>query len=453
MTLTDHKQSISIIVLAAGEGTRMKSSLPKVLHPIGGRAMLGHVLAVGQALEPVHTGLVLAPGMDKVKSFARDTAPGLQFFTQQPALGTAHAVLAARDMLEGLTGDVVILYGDTPLIRSETLQEMIRTRREASAGVVVLGFEADDPGAYGRLVLEPSGALSAIVEAGEADDETRAITFCNSGVVLVDATILLDLLDAVDNNNAKQEYYLTDIIAIARKKGIACAAVEADEREVLGVNSRAELALAEIIFQDRMRQAALDHGVSLNDPSSVYFSYDTELDRDVIVAPQVVFGPGVRVGEGAIINAFSHIEGATIAAHARIGPFARLRPGAKIGEDVHIGNFVEVKKSEIEAGAKINHLSYIGDAFVGAKANIGAGTITCNYDGFNKHHTHIGKGVSIGSNNSLVAPVTIGDGAYTGSGSVIRKDVENDSLALNDSKQKSFPQWAVKFRKRISNQK
>ncbi len=250
------------------------------------------------------------------------------------------------------------------------------------------------------------------------------------------------------NNNASQHYSLTDIIAIARERGFSCAAVKADESEVLGVNSRAELAQAETIYQDRMRRAALDRGVSLKDPTTVYFSYDTELASDVTVGPHVVFGPGVRVGTGAAINAFSHIEGATIAAHARIGPFARLRPGAEIGEEVHIGNFVEVKKSVIEEGAKVNHLTYIGDAFIGAKANIGAGTITCNYDGFDKHRTHIGKGASIGSNNSLVAPVTIGDGAYTGSGSVIRKDVERDALALNDAKQKSFPQWAAKFRTR-----
>ncbi len=427
----------------------MKSSLPKVLHPIGGRPMLAHVLAAAGALEPVHTALVLAPGMDDVAATAQTAAPDFQLFIQKPALGTAHAVLAARALIEGFTGDVVILYGDTPLIRPETLKDMVAARR-AGAGVVVLGFEAEDPGAYGRLVVEPSGALSAIVEASEADETTRALTLCNSGVMAVDGALLPDLLDAVGNENAKQEYYLTDIVAIANKRGIACVAVEGQEREVLGVNSRAELAQAEGIFQDRMRQAALDGGVTLADPSSVYFSYDTELARDVTVAPHVVFGPGVYVGEGALINAFSHLEGAHIAAQARIGPFARLRPGAEIGEDVHIGNFVEVKKSVIETGAKVNHLSYIGDTFVGAKANIGAGTITCNYDGFDKHRTHIGKGASIGSNNSLIAPVTIGDGAYTGSGSVIRKDVAADALALNDVKQKTFPRWAAKFRARKS---
>jgi len=445
----DQAQPLCVIVLAAGDGTRMKSRRPKVLHPIGGRAMLSHVLAAAGKLEPINSGLVLAPGMEEVAVCARQSVPEIQIFTQKPALGTAHAVLAARKLLQGLTGDVLILYGDTPLIRPETLGQMIAARR-AGAGVVVLGFHAQDPGAYGRLVVSPGGALSAIVEASEADAATRALTFCNSGVVAVEGAVLMDLLDAVGRENAKGEYYLTDIIAIAREKGIGCVTIEGQESEVLGVNSRAELAQAESIFQERMRRAALDHGVTLSDPSTVYFSHDTELARDVWVAPHVVFGPGVRVGEGAAIHAFSHLEGADVAPQARIGPFARLRPGAEIGPDVHIGNFVEVKKSVIEEGAKVNHLTYIGDTFIGAGANIGAGTITCNYDGFDKYQTHIGKGASIGSNNSLVAPVTIGDGAYTGSGSVIRKDVEANALALSDGKQKSFPQWAEKFRARKS---
>ncbi len=451
MTSSESRYPVSIIVLAAGEGTRMKSRRPKVLHPVGGRAMLGHVLDTAASLSPARTAVVVAPSMAEVTAAARDVSPGAEVFTQEPALGTAHAVLSARPLLEE-GRDILILYGDTPLIRARTLEALLAERRRG-ADVVVLGFDAADPGGYGRLLTGADGTIERIVEANDAGPDELAVRTCNSGVMVVNGAVALELLEAVGTDNAKGEYYLTDIVALARARGGRCAAVRGEESEVLGVNSRADLAAAEAVFQDRQRRAAMENGVTLLDPSSVYFSFDTRLGRDVVVGQNVVFGPGVEVGEGVTIKPFCHLEGTVVEEGATIGPFARLRPGAEIGPGAHIGNFVEIKKSVIESGAKINHLTYIGDAFVGAAANIGAGTITCNYDGRTKSRTHIGRGAFIGSNNSLVAPVTIGEGAYTGSGSVITKDVEADALSVARAAQKNIPGWAARQRAKPAKDK
>jgi bifunctional UDP-N-acetylglucosamine pyrophosphorylase/glucosamine-1-phosphate N-acetyltransferase len=350
---------------------------------------------------------------------------------------------------------VLVLFGDTPLLTSATMERMVERRRAADdPAVVVLGFRPDDPAAYGRLELGDDESLDAIVEFSEATPEQRAIDLCNAGIMAVDGKRLFELLDAVGNANAKGEYFLTDIVHIARAKGYACAVAEVDDqREVMGVNARQELAIAEAVMQERLRNRAMADGATLRDPDTVYFSHDTKLGRDVIVGQQVVFGPGVTVGDRVDIRAFCHIEGATIAPGAIVGPFARLRPGADIGADVHIGNFVEIKQALIEPGAKVNHLSYVGDARVGARANIGAGTITCNYDGFFKSHTDIGAGAFIGSNTALVAPVTVGDGAITGAGSVITRDVPADALGLERAEQKEKQGWAAKFRSRRKAEK
>ena len=450
MTNATHKPPIAVVILAAGQGTRMKSALPKVLHAIGGRPMLHHVMQVASELAAERTVVVVGSGAEQVAASARAYDDNVQIALQDPPLGTAHAVQAASEYLDGFTGDVLVLYADTPLIQTSTLEALIEVRREGRAGAV-LGFDAAEPGGYGRLVTDPSNELLRIVEAKDATPDELAIHFCNSGVMAIDGALLSELLSKVGNDNAKEEYYLTDIVAIARDEGHRCGVVKCLETEVLGVNSRVELAEAEQIYQQRRRRAAMESGVTLLDPSTVYFSYDTEIEPDVTVGQHVVFGPGVKVATGVRIQPFCHIEQAHVAAAATIGPYARLRPGAQIGSGAHIGNFVEIKKAEIEDGAKVNHLTYIGDAFVGAKANIGAGTITCNYDGFDKHKTHIGKGVFIGSNNSLVAPVKIGDGAYTGSGSVITKDVEEGALALERNSQRTLSGWANKFRRRKAN--
>jgi bifunctional UDP-N-acetylglucosamine pyrophosphorylase / glucosamine-1-phosphate N-acetyltransferase len=439
---------VAAVVLAAGLGTRMKSNLPKVMHPVCGKPMLGHVLDLLDDLGIDRRVVVSGPGMDAVAALAE--AAGAAVAVQVDRLGTAHAVLAAKPALEGFTGDILVAFGDTPLVRAETVAAALDLRKGADApAVVVLGFDEDEPEAYGRLILDDDGNLLRIVEAKDATPDELAVTLCNSGVMLIDGGVAWRLLSAIGNANAKGEYYLTDVVGLARAEGRTCAVVEGASEEFLGVNSRADLALVEAIAQDRLRARALAQGVTMTDPHTVYFSADTQLGRDVTIEPFVVFGPGVVVDDDVTIKAFCHFENARVARGATLGPYARLRPGADVGVGAHIGNFVEIKKSIVEDGAKVNHLTYIGDARVGAGANIGAGTITCNYDGFNKSLTDIGKGAFIGSNTSLVAPVKVGDGAIVGAGSVVTKDVPAEALAVTRAPQKVVEGWAARFRERM----
>ena len=435
------------IILAAGLGTRMKSALPKVMHQIAGQPMVAHVAATAHAAESAGLAVVVGPEMESMSKALPDLTPSPAFFVQSERLGTAHAVLAARDAIAGFDGDVVILYGDTPLIRPATITRLLGALADG-AGVAVLGFEAADPTGYGRLVLDDGGTLRAIREDKDASPDERAIRLCNSGIMAFRAAHMLPILDRIGRANAKGEYYLTDAVEIARASGIGVVVETCAEQEVMGVNDRAQLAIAESIMQRRLRLAAMEHGATLIAPETVTFSYDTQLGRDVIVEPNVFFGPGVTVEDNVHIKANSYMERAHIRLGAIVGPFARLRPGADIGEDVHIGNFVEVKQATIEKGSKANHLTYIGDARVGPKVNIGAGTIVCNYDGFNKHFTDIGAGAFIGSNSALVAPVKIGEGAYVGTGSVITRDIEPNALALERNDLKQIPGWAARFRAR-----
>jgi bifunctional UDP-N-acetylglucosamine pyrophosphorylase/glucosamine-1-phosphate N-acetyltransferase len=433
----------ALIILAAGQGTRMNSDLPKVLHRVAGAPLLAHAIAAGAALAPGRTVVVAGHGGAAVAAAAAAHAPGAETVEQQERLGTAHAVLQARAALEGFAGDAFVLYGDTPFIRPETLARMAEARRAGNA-VVVLGFDTPEPGRYGRLVME-NGRLTRIVEARDATPAERAITLCNSGVVCADAALLMELAAAVGNDNASGEYYLTDIVEIANKTGHACTAVTCDEAETMGVDSRADLARAEAVFQARARAEALETGVTLTAPETVFFAHDTVIGRDAVIGPHVVFGPGVTVETGAEIRAFCHLEGAHVGRGAVVGPFARLRPGAELSNDVHVGNFVEVKNAEIGEGTKINHLSYVGDAAVGAATNIGAGTITCNYDGVMKHRTEIGARVFIGSNTMLVAPVRVGDAAMTASGTVVTQDVPAGALAVGRAPQQNKPGLAVRL--------
>lgn len=429
-------QTTALILLAAGKGTRMESDLPKVLHPIGQAPLLAHALASGRALEPERIVIVAGHGAEVVEAAVRNHAPEAETVRQESQLGTAHAVLAARAALEGFSGDAVVLYGDTPFIRPETLAEMAAAR--AGHDVVVLGFEAADPGRYGRLVTDGDRLLS-IVEAAEASDKEKAITLCNSGVICADAGVMMRLAAKVGNDNSKGEYYLTDIIALAREEGLSAGVVRCAEAETLGINTRAELTAAEAAFQARARAEAVANGVVMQAPDTVIFAQDTHIGRDATVEPYVVFGPGVTVESGATIRAFSHLEGAHVSRGAIVGPYARLRPGAELSEEARIGNFVEVKAARIGSGAKVNHLTYIGDAEIGAGSNIGAGTITCNYDGAGKHRTEIGARAFIGSNTLLVAPVRVGDEAMTGSGSVITEDVPEGALAIGRARQVTKP--------------
>jgi len=440
------------IILAAGKGTRMKSNLPKVLHHIGGQALLAHVIALTTQSGASKLGVVIGPDMANVGQEATNNFASAMLFTQEAQKGTADAVLAARDLLQGFEGDVAVLYGDTPLITKDTIDAM-RQKLAAGADVCVIGFEADEPGGYGRLLTGEEGELIAIREAKDASPDELKTTLCNSGVMGFRGERLLEILDQIGNDNASGEYYLTDAVEIARAKGLDAATVTCSEREVLGVNSRAQLAEADALFQAKMRADAMDAGVTLIAPETVYFSYDTKLGRDVIVEPNVFFGKGVTIEDGALIKAFSHFESVHIGQSAVIGPYARLRPGTDIKNGGKVGNFVEIKNAVVEEGAKVNHLTYVGDAHIGAGANIGAGTITCNYDGFNKHRTVIGRGAFIGSNSALVAPVKIGDGAFVGSGSVITKDVEADALAVARGTQDVRPGWAAKFRAIMSRSK
>jgi bifunctional UDP-N-acetylglucosamine pyrophosphorylase/glucosamine-1-phosphate N-acetyltransferase len=434
---------IAAIVLAAGKGTRMKSALPKVLHRIAGRSMVGHVLDNLAALKVAKTAVVIAPGMDAV---AKEVAPHAVAI-QQEQLGTAHAAAVARNAVGRIDGTVLVLFGDSPFVTAETIGRMV-ARREGPdrPTVVVLGMRPKDPGGYGRLITDAQGNLGAIVEHRDADEKQRAIGLCNSGVMAIDGAVLWELIDAIGNKNVKQEYYLTDIVGVARARGFSAVVVEAPADELIGINSRAELAAAEALCQERLRARAFDNGVTMADPTSVFLCADTKLGRDVTIGPNVVFGPGVTVADTVEIRAFCHIEGAVIESGAVLGPFARLRPGSKIGRDAHVGNFVETKNATLGKGAKANHLTYLGDAEVGAKSNIGAGTITCNYDGFLKEKTTIGDNVFIGSNAALVAPVTIGEGAMVAAGSVITRDVEPGAMAIARGTQMDKPGWAAKFR-------
>lgn len=436
------------IILAAGKGTRMKSELPKVMHPIANFPMVAHAMKQALAAGCSPLCLVIAPGMHQVVSTARGVEGDVLVATQTEALGTGHAVLAAREALADFEGNLLVLYGDTPLVTAETMSKLNDAlMADPRCAVAVLGFIPADAGDYGRLVVADD-VLERIVEAREATAEERAIRLCNSGVVALRGNVAWEFLNRIDNANAKGEYYLTDIVGIARAAGYNARVVEASADEVLGVNSRNELAQAEAIFQARARAQHMTNGVTLLDPSSVYFSADTTIEPDTLIEPHVFFGPNVAIATGAHIKAFSHIEGSVVGAHSVVGPFARLRPGTNLGEHVKVGNFVELKKSEIADGVKISHLSYVGDATIGEDSNIGAGTITCNYDGYNKYRTTIGRDVFVGSNSALVAPLSIGSGAIIAAGSVITEDVGADALGLARTRQQQKDDWAIGFRER-----
>ncbi|MHB9878374.1 bifunctional UDP-N-acetylglucosamine diphosphorylase/glucosamine-1-phosphate N-acetyltransferase GlmU [Pacificimonas sp. ICDLI1SI03] len=436
---------IAAIILAAGKGTRMKSALHKVLHPIGGRPMLkGLVTELGR-LQLQQTVVIVGAGAESVAAEMADM--NVVFAHQHEQLGTAHAALQAKQSLVDFDGDVLICFGDVPLLRADTIGHMqARLHDGDSPAAVVLGFRPADPKAYGRIIADGDGRISKMVEYKDADEAERAVDLCNAGPILARGKDVFELLERIGNDNAQGEYYLPDVVTVAGGDGRHSAVVEAPEREVVGVNDRADLAAAEALWQEERRADAMREGVTLRDPSSVFFSYDTQLAPDVLIEPNVVFGPGVVVETGARIRAHSHLEGAHVGRDCEVGPFARLRPGAIMKAEAKVGNFVEMKKSTLGEGAKANHLTYLGDADVGAGANIGAGTITCNYDGFFKYRTRIGAGAFIGSNSSLVAPVSIGDGAIIGAGSVVTRDVEQDALGLTRGEQKMKDGWAARFR-------
>jgi bifunctional UDP-N-acetylglucosamine pyrophosphorylase / glucosamine-1-phosphate N-acetyltransferase len=432
------------IVLAAGEGARMRSALPKVLHAIAGRSLLAHVLRAVAEAKVTAAAVVVGPGQEAVAAEAERVLPGAQCFVQHERRGTAHAVLAARPAFERKPDDILVVYGDTPLIRAETLNKL-RAPLAAGAAVVVLGFRPADPSGYGRLVVGGDN-LIAIREEADASETEKAIGLCNGGIMALAGAHALPILDRIGDNNRKREFYLTDAVEIARSMKLDAAVVEAEEDDVRGINTKAQLAEAEAVLQQRLRQAALEAGVTMVAPETVFLSADTTFGKDVVIEPYVVFGDKVTVEDGAVIHAFSHLAGAHVGKKCSVGPFARLRPGTRLGEGARIGNFVETKEAAIAAGAKANHLSYIGDASVGANANIGAGTITCNYDGTAKHRTTIGQDAFIGSNTALVAPVEVGDGAYVGSGSVITGNVPADALALGRARQVVKENWATRLR-------
>ena len=434
------------IVLAAGEGVRMRSARPKVLHELAGRSMLAHTVSTVLKGALGDIAVVVAPNADGVAAEALKAARQAKIVVQRERRGTAHAVLAARDQIERGYDDILVVYADIPLIEASTLKAM-RAELASGADVVALGFKAANPTGYGRLI-ERNGRLIAIREEKDASNEERASRLCNAGPVAFSGAAALSLLDAVKPNNAQNEFYLTDIVEIANARGLMARVLIAKEDEVMGVNDRAQLAAAEAALQDSLRRRAMAAGATMTAPETVFLSFDAAIGRDVLIEPHVVIGPGCRIEDGAVIRSFSHLEGARVASGAIVGPFARLRPEADIGANARIGNFVEIKQAAIEEGAKINHLTYIGDARVGANANIGAGTITCNYDGFSKNRTDIGAGAFIGSNSALVAPVTIGDGAYIGSGSVITKPVEAGALAVARGRQETKAGWAKAFRDR-----
>jgi bifunctional UDP-N-acetylglucosamine pyrophosphorylase/glucosamine-1-phosphate N-acetyltransferase len=439
----------AVIILAAGQGTRMRSDTHKVLHPIAGRPLLLHLLDTVDALGADKRVIVAGKGREQVEAAIKGRDAVIAIQSEQK--GTGHAVQQAASSLADYKQPVLILYGDTPFVQADSLRRMLdRLDRDDHPGVVVLASSPPDPLKYGRIILGDGDHIAKMVEFKDATPEERAVRLCNSGMMAVRATDLFRWLAKVGNDNAAGEYYLPDIVNIAAAEGRNAVMIEGDPYETAGVNSRAELAHLELEWQRRRREEALHQGATLIDPESVWFAYDTKLGRDVTVEPHVVFGPGVEVADGASIHAFSHIEGATIGARASIGPFARIRPGTRLGERTKVGNFVELKNAAVAEGAKINHLSYVGDAAVGVRANIGAGTITCNYDGFGKYRTVIGSGAFIGSNTALIAPVTVGDGAIVGAGSVITRDVEPDSLAVERSEQKGIAGWARRFRERMT---
>jgi len=436
--------SKAAIILAAGQGTRMKSALPKVLHKVAGLPLLGHVAKALKAAGVDRIVVVTSAAGEDVRGFAKTL--GAESAIQQQQLGTGHAAASAREALKDFSGTLLILNGDMPLVTPETIAECLKA--QARTGLALLAFEAADPASYGRVLLKPDGFLNKIVEFKDASPSERAVTLCNAGCYAADAQNFFRWTGALKNENAQKEYYLTDVPVLARADGVECAIAVTDEVSVTGVNSRAELAEAENKFQARLRAQLLKDGVTMIAPETVFFAHDTAVENDVEIEPFVVFGPGVTVKSGARLRSHSHLEGAEVARGAIVGPFARLRPGAQIGEDAHIGNFVEVKNTKIGKGAKANHLTYLGDAKVGAGANIGAGTITCNYDGFTKSVTEIGAGAFIGSDTALVAPVKVGDGAITGAGSVITKDVAADALAVARGKQNEIAGWAKAFREK-----
>ena len=432
------------VVLAAGEGTRMRSTLPKVLHPVAGQSLLAHVLHAAPQGEGTSLAVVVGPDHSTVEAEAKRLRPDASTFIQRERLGTAHAVLAAREAIARGADDLLIAFGDTPLISGETFARM-RAPLAKGAALAVLGFRAADPTGYGRLLIK-NGKLVSIREQADASPEERKITLCNAGVMAFDGRRALEILDRIGNANSKGEYYLVDAVTIMRDMGLEAVVIETGEDEVRGINTKAQLAEAESVLQARLRKAALEAGVTLIAPETVYLAADTKFGRDVVIEPFVVIGPGVTIDDGTVIHSFSHIVQSQIGKNAQIGPYARLRPGNSLGDSSKVGNFVEMKAATIEAGVKVNHLSYIGDAHVGARANIGAGTITCNYDGFAKHKTTIGAGAFIGTNSSLVAPVKIGSGAYIGSGSVITKDVPDDAMAVERSPQTNREGGATRYR-------
>lgn len=436
------------VILAAGQGTRMKSARPKVMHAVAGRPILGHVIAAVRGAGVERIVVVTAPGADEVRAYA--AGQGAESAVQSEQLGTGHAAACASALLADFPGVVVVTYGDHPLFSSATFAASFAAREKA--GMAIVAFRSANK-AYGRVILDRDGLVERIVEYKDASEAERQVDLCNAGIMSAEARAFFRWAARLSNDNAQREYYLTDVPRLAKAEGVRCAVAEALESETMGVNSRAELARAEAGMQRHLRETLLEQGVGMTAPETVYFSYDTVIEADALIEPYVVFAPGVTVRSGAQIRAFSHLEGADVGAGAIVGPYARLRPGAKIEENVHIGNFVEVKNARLEKGAKANHLTYLGDARVGAGANVGAGTITCNYDGFDKHMTDIGAGAFIGSNTSLVAPVSVKDGAYVGAGSVITKDVSADALAVTRAQQKESPGWAEKFRARKKAEK
>lgn len=443
----------TVIVLAAGKGTRMKSAVPKVMHEVAGRPLLGHVLSAAKQISPEQIVAVVAPDMDDVADYAQSWGQEVQTCIQHQANGTGDATRSALGLVPREPGVALVVFGDAAFLDAETLIEMREKCLNGSA-IVVLGFDTDNPTNYGRLVRSADGALERIVEEKAATESEKKITLCNSGVMAISRDLLHDMIGELQPNPASGEIYLTDLPQIAQARGLTCSTTALELGDtVIGVDSRGDLAAAEAIFQKRLRTKFLANGVTLHNPESVYFCVDTEIGRDVTIEPNVVFRPNVQIGDNVTVKGFSHLEGVRINDGASVGPFARLRPGTLVGEGAKIGNFVETKKANIESGAKISHLTYIGDARVGAEANIGAGTITCNYDGFNKHFTDIGAGAFVGSNSSLVAPVKIGDGAYIGSGSVVTKDVTKDALAVSRAKQLEKSGWGASFRDRHHNSK
>ena len=443
---------IAAIILAAGKGTRMKSRLHKVLHPVGGRPMLRHLIEELRHANLHRTVVVVGAEAESVRGEME--ADDIHFAHQHEQLGTGHAALQAEEALQGFSGDVLVCFGDVPLLKASTVRNMqARLNADDAPASVVLGFRPQDPKAYGRVIADDAGRIRKMVEYKDATEDERLCDLCNAGPLMARVEDLFELLKKISNDNAQGEYYLPDVVTVAEKDGRTSAVVEADEAEVSGVNDRADLAAAEALWQDEQRTHFMREGVTLRAPETVFFSWDTEIANDVIVEPNVVFGAGVKVGEGAHIHAFSHLEGANVGPNCSVGPYARLRPGAVMEEGAKVGNFVEMKKAVLGRGAKASHLTYLGDASVGAEANIGAGTITCNYDGYFKYRTEIGAGAFIGSNSALVAPVRIGAGAIVGAGSVVTNDVEADELRLERSEQETKAGWAKRFRERMQAKK